>query len=141
MSLFNVSASKEKVLLDRMKKLGVSEQDIEETFIRSSGPGGQKVNKSSSCVFIRHIPTGLSVKYQRERSQALNRFLARRLLLDKIERMQKGMVSRERERIEKIRRQKRKRSKRAKEKMLADKHHQAVKKQSRSPIKDEELGG
>jgi len=141
MSLFNVSASKEKVLLDRMKKLGVSEQDIEETFVRSSGPGGQKVNKSSSCVFIRHIPTGLSVKYQRERSQALNRFLARRLLLDKIERMQKGLVSRERERIEKIRRQKRKRSKRAKEKMLADKHHQAGKKQSRSPIKDEELGG
>ena len=141
MSLFNVSAQKEKVLLDRMKKLGVSEQEIEETFIRSSGPGGQKVNKSSSCVFIRHIPTGLSVKYQRERSQALNRFLARRLLLDKIERMQKGMVSRERERIEKIRRQKRKRSKRAKEKILADKHHQAGKKQFRAPIKDEELGG
>ena len=141
MPLFNVSAEKEKVLLDRMKKLGVSEQEIEETFIRSSGPGGQKVNKSSSCVFIRHIPTGLSVKYQRERSQALNRFLARRLLLDKIERMQKGMVSRERERIEKIRRQKRKRSKRAKEKILANKHHQAGKKQSRSPINDEELGG
>ena len=141
MSLFNVSAQKEKVLLDRMKKLGVSEQEIEESFIRSSGPGGQKVNKSSSCVFIRHIPTGLSVKYQRERSQALNRFLARRLLLDKIERMQKGMVSRERERIEKIRRQKRKRSKRAKEKVLADKHHQASKKQSRSPIKNEELEG
>ena len=123
-----------------MKKLGVAEKDIEETFVRSSGPGGQKVNKSSSCVFIRHIPTGLSVKYQRERSQALNRFLARRLLLDKIERMKKGLVSREQERIEKIRRQKRKRSKRAKEKMLADKHHQAGKKQLRSPIKGEELG-
>lgn len=140
MSIFNVSSAKEKVLLARMKKLGVAEKDIEETFVRSSGPGGQKVNKSSSCVFIRHIPTGLSVKYQRERSQALNRFLARRLLLDKIERMQKGLVSRERERIEKIRRQKRKRSKRAKEKMLADKHHQAGKKQLRSPIKGEELG-
>jgi protein subunit release factor B len=139
MSLFNVSAQKERLLLERMKKLGVSEQDIEETFVRSSGPGGQKVNKSSSCVFIRHIPTGLSVKYQRERSQALNRFLARRLLLDKIERMQKGMVSRERERIEKIRRQKRKRSKRAKEKMLADKHHQAQKKHFRSPVTREEL--
>ena len=139
MSLFNVSAPKERLLLERMKKLGVSEQDIEETFVRSSGPGGQKVNKSSSCVFIRHIPTGLSVKYQRERSQALNRFLARRLLLDKIERMQKGTVRRERERIEKIRRQKRKRSKRAKEKMLADKHHQAHKKQLRSPVNSEEL--
>ena len=139
MSLFNVSAQKERLLLERMKKLGVSEKDIEETFVRSSGPGGQKVNKSSSCVFIRHIPTGLSVKYQRERSQALNRFLARRLLMDKIERMQKGMVSRERERIEKIRRQKRKRSKRAKEKMLADKHHQTQKKQLRSPVKSGEL--
>jgi protein subunit release factor B len=139
MSVFNVSAQKERLLLERMKKLGVSEKDIEETFVRSSGPGGQKVNKSSSCVFIRHIPTGLSVKYQRERSQALNRFLARRLLMDKIERMQKGMVSRERERIEKIRRQKRKRSKRAKEKMLSDKHHQAQKKQLRSPVKSEEL--
>jgi len=139
MSLFNVSQQKEKLLIDRMKKLGVSEKDIEETFVRSSGPGGQKVNKSSSCVFVRHIPTGLAVKYQRERSQALNRFLARRLLLDKIERMQKGMVSRERERIEKIRRQKRKRSKRAKEKMLANKHHQAQKKQLRTPFKGEEL--
>ena len=139
MSLFNVSAQKEKLLQDRMKKLGVSEKDIEETFVRSSGPGGQKVNKSSSCVFIRHIPTGLSVKYQRERSQALNRFLARRLLLDKIERMQKGMVSSERERAEKIRRQKRKRSKRAKQKMLADKHHKAEKKQLRAPVKSEEL--
>jgi protein subunit release factor B len=139
MALFNVSAQKERLLLERMRKLGVSENDIEETFVRSSGPGGQKVNKSSSCVFIRHIPTGLSVKYQRERSQALNRFLARRLLLDKIERMQKGMVSRERERIEKIRRQKRKRSKRAKEKMLADKRHQAQKKQFRSSVKTEEL--
>ncbi len=139
MSLFNVSQQKEKLLIDRMKKLGVSEKDIEETFVRSSGPGGQKVNKSSSCVFVRHIPTGLAVKYQRQRSQALNRFLARRLLLDKIERMQKGMVSRERERIEKIRRQKRKRSKRAKEKVLTNKHHQAQKKQLRTPVKGEEL--
>ena len=87
-----VSSEKEKALASRMEALGVSEQDFEETFVRSSGPGGQKVNKSSSCVHLVHIPTGLSVKCQRERSQALNRFLARRLLLDKIERRQKGFL-------------------------------------------------
>jgi protein subunit release factor B len=132
MSIFNVSPEKEKALLDRMHHIGVSEDDLEESFVRSSGPGGQKVNKTSTCVFLRHIPTGITVKCQQERSQALNRFLARRMILDKIECMQKGMVSAERERIEKIRRQKRKRSKRAKEKMLASKRHQSSKKQLRS---------
>lgn len=134
MSIFKISVGKEKALLERMGQLGVSEDDLEESFVRASGPGGQKVNKTSTCVFIRHIPTGLSVKCQRERLQSVNRFLARRLLLDKIERMQKGIIDRERERIEKIRRQKRKRSKRAKEKILAAKRHQSEKKQLRKPI-------
>ena len=134
MSLFKVSQEKEKALLERMCQLGVSEKDLEESFVRASGPGGQKVNKASTCVFIRHIPTGLSVKCQRERLRSVNRFIARRLLLDKIERMQRGIVSRERERIEKIRRQKRKRSKRAKEKMLREKRIQSEKKHLRAPI-------
>lgn len=134
MSIFTISAEKEKALLERMRQLQVSEKDLEETFVRASGPGGQKVNKTSSCVFIRHIPTGLSVKCQRERSQAINRFLARRILLDKIERLQKGIIAKEKERIEKIRRQKRKRSKRAKEKILKEKHHQTERKKLRSTI-------
>jgi len=133
-----VSSAKEAVIAQRMLELGVSESDIEETFVRSSGPGGQKVNKTSSCVYLLHIPTGLAVKCQRERSRSLNRYLARRLLLDKIERTQKGFVEEEREKIEKIRRQKRKRSKRAKEKILTDKHHQTEKKILRSKITIEE---
>jgi protein subunit release factor B len=133
--MFGVSVTKEKALLARMHRLGVTERDLEETFVRSSGPGGQKVNKTSSCVLLRHIPTGLSVKCQQERSQALNRFIARRLLLDKIERKQKGLVAEEQQRIEKIRRQKRKRSLRTKEKVLFAKHKHSEKKKLRSRVK------
>ncbi len=133
-----VSVDKEDALKTKMLKLGVSESDFEESFIRSSGPGGQKVNKSSSCVYLVHLPTGLSVKCQKERSQSLNRFLARRLLLEKIERQQKGFLAEEKERREKIRRQKRKRSKRAKEKILAEKRQQARKKNLRGKMIIEE---
>jgi protein subunit release factor B len=118
----------------RMRALGVQESDFEETFVRSGGPGGQKVNKSSSCVMLMHRPTGLRVKCQTSRHQALNRFLARRLLLDKIERIRQGYVETERARIEKIRRQKQKRSRRAKERMLVDKARQAQKKQLRGAV-------
>ncbi len=126
-----VSPEKEAALAARMEALGVSEDDLRETFVRSSGPGGQKVNKTSSCVQLVHLPTGLAVKCQQERSQALNRFLARRLLLDRIERLRKGLVEAERARREKIRRQKRKRSQRAREKILQDKHRQAERKAAR----------
>ena len=134
MSLFTVSTDKEKALLERMASLGVAESDLRETFVRSSGPGGQKVNKTSTCVQLVHVPTGLTVKCQRERSQALNRFLARRLLLDRIEKLQKGVVEAERARAEKICRQKRKRSKRAKEKMLEGKRRQSEKKGLRARV-------
>ena len=130
----SVSPEKEQALRERMKRLGVEESDLRETFIRSSGPGGQNVNKTSTCVFLVHLPTGLSVKCQRERSQALNRHLARRLLLDRIERLQAGVRAQEKMEREKIRRQKRRRSKRAKEKVLLEKHRQSEKKELRSRV-------
>ncbi|KHE93504.1 MAG: peptide chain release factor-like protein [Candidatus Scalindua rubra] len=117
MSIFKVSEKKEKALLDRMRELNVNEDDLEERFIRSSGPGGQKVNKTSSCVFLRHIPTDITVKYQKERSQALNRFFARRTLLDQIELKQKGFIKEDKKRVEKIKSLKRKKRKRTKEKL------------------------
>jgi protein subunit release factor B len=134
MSLFNISPEKEAALLARMQDLGVSESDLRETFVRSSGPGGQKVNKTSSCVQLVHVPTGLSVKCQQERSQALNRFIARRLLLDRIERIRTGRISLEQQRVEKIRRQKRRRSRRAQEKILRQKHIQSDKKALRVKV-------
>ena len=117
MNLFNISPEKETALATRMEQLGVKEADLRETFIRSSGPGGQKVNKTASCVYLVHLPTGLSVKCQRERSQVLNRFIARRILLDRIERRQMGFIEAEKQKIEKIKRQKRRRSRRSKEKI------------------------
>ena len=114
-----------------MEELGVLESDIVEKFIRSSGSGGQNVNKVATCVYLKHIPTEIEVKCQEERSQALNRFHARRILVEKIEEKIRGKESEERQRIEKIRRQKRKRSKRAKMKMLDDKKKHSQKKESR----------
>lgn len=129
---FPVSPEKENRLLEKMEKLGIKDEDLVERFIRSGGPGGQHVNKASTCVYLKHIPTGIEVKCQKERSQALNRYLARRILVEKIEEMVMGKESEKRKQIEKIRRQKRKRTKRAKEKILMLKHHQSEKKKLRS---------
>jgi peptide chain release factor len=134
MSAFPVSLEKEAQLTQRMAALGVREADLEETFVRSGGHGGQNVNKTSTCVMLLHRPTGLQVKCQTTRQQGLNRFIARRLLLDKIEARQKGYVDAERTRIEKIRRQKRRRSRRARNRMLADKAHNSDKKAMRRSV-------
>ena len=131
MSIFSVSEGKEKALADTMKALHIHEEDIAETFIRYSGKGGQHVNKTSTCVYLKHLPTGIEVKCQQERSQSLNRYRARVLLAKKIEQLIKGRESEETQRIEKLRRQKRKRSKRAKEKMLAEKKIVSEKKKLR----------
>jgi protein subunit release factor B len=114
-----------------MERLGIREEDLEEQFVRSGGRGGQNVNKVATCVYLKHRPTGLEVKCQQERSQALNRFLARRILCDRLDALISGRESEERRRIEKIRRQKRKRSKRAQEKVLEAKHRQSEKKAAR----------
>jgi peptide chain release factor len=134
MAEFGVGLDKEKALAEKMSRLGVRPEDIVESFIRAQGPGGQNVNKVSTCVYLKHLPTGIEVKCQKERSQALNRYIARTLLLQKIETLILGKLSAERQRIEKIRRQKRRRSRRAKAKILEAKRKQAEKKQLRGPV-------
>jgi protein subunit release factor B len=131
-AIYGASPDKEQALAERMEKLGLREEDIVEKFIRSGGHGGQNVNKVATCVYLKHLPTGIEVKCQQERLQALNRYLARRILADKIEAAVLGKESEEEQRIAKLRRQKRKRSKRAKEKMLADKRHVSEKKKNRA---------
>lgn len=135
MARFPISSEKEKQLLERMQALGVREEDIEEQFVRSSGAGGQNVNKVSSCVVLLHRPSGVRVRCQQERSQALNRFLARRILLDKIDAKIRGTAAEEARQIAKIRRQKHKRSRRAKLRLLADKRRHGDKKSLRAAVR------
>ncbi len=130
-----VSSAKAQALLERMQTLGVQEEDWEESFVRSGGKGGQNVNKVATCVVLVHKPSGLTVKCQIERSQGMNRYRARQMLLDRLEQQIRGKQSDEAQRIEKLRRQKRKRSKRAKEKMLAQKHERSQTKALRAPVR------
>lgn len=112
MSRFGVTPEKEAELLRRMAACGLAEQELEEQFVRSGGAGGQHVNKTSTCVYLRHVPTGLEVKMQRARSQALNRFYARRRLCELLEAQQLGKESPEARRAARIRKQKERRKRR-----------------------------
>lgn len=138
MSDFGVSLEKEKALREKMARLNIRKEDIVESFIRAKGPGGQNVNKTSTCVYLKHIPTGIEVKCQKERSQILNRYIARKILTNKIETLVLGKLSEERQRIEKIRRQKRRRSRKAKLKMLEAKRRQGEKKAFRASVRGTE---
>lgn len=129
--MFNVSPEKESALASRMEALGIREADLIEKFVRGSGSGGQKVNKTSSCVYLLHKPTGIEIKCQRERSQTLNRFFARRELCERIAEEREGERSARQQAIEKIRRQKRRRSRRQKARMLDDKRKHSEKKSGR----------
>jgi protein subunit release factor B len=110
---FAVSENKNRWLSEKMKALGIYEKDIVEKFVRSSGKGGQKVNKTSTCVYLKHIPTGIEVKCMKDRSQSINRFLARRELVENLEELLGRMTLRSLK-AEKIRKKKAKRGKRAK---------------------------
>lgn len=136
---FGVGPAKLNALDQLMKSLGVREEDIVESFVKSGRPGGQNVNKTSTCVYLKHLPTGIEVKCQKERSQGLNRYIARRLLLNKIENLVLGRLSQEQQRIEKIRRQKRRRSRRSKIKVLEAKRRNAEKKSLRAPVRETAL--
>ena len=138
MSLFPVSLDKENQLLARLADLGIAETDLDEKFIRGGGPGGQKTNKTSSTVCLRHKPTGIEVRCARERSQSMNRFLARRELCERIAEKIRGEKSKKKQEQEKIRRQKRRRSRRQTALMVdAKKKHGGKKALRRKPAHDD----
>lgn len=126
-----ISTNKWKQLRTQMIQLGISENDLIEKFIIGTGHGGQKLQKTASCVYLKHLPTGLEIKCQKSRMREENRFHARRRLMDKIEEQLFEKKSQHQQEIEKLRRQKRRRSRRSKLKMLADKSQRSEIKKSR----------
>ncbi|MBN8459474.1 MAG: peptide chain release factor-like protein [Verrucomicrobia bacterium] len=132
-----VSSDKLQDLDRRMAVLGITEDTLVERFVRGSGAGGQKINKTSSCVFLKHLPSGIVVKCQADRSREMNRFLARRELVEELEAIRDGRESARVQEMEKIRRQKRRRSRRSKQRSIADKRILSEKKSlRRSPSAD-----
>ena len=129
-----LSGDRARALEDRLARLGVRAEDLEESFVHSGGKGGQNVNKVATCVVLVHRPTGIAVKCQRERTQGANRLIARQMLADKIEERKLGAASRRQQEAEKIRRQKRRRSRRAKARMLDDKRAHSEKKAGRGSV-------
>lgn len=128
-----VSSEKLTDLEQRMASLGITETDLLEKFVRGSGAGGQKINKTSNCVFLKHLPSGVCVKVQVDRSREMNRFLAKRELCEQLEHIRDGKASAKTQAIEKMRRQKRQRSRRSKQRSVADKRQLSLKKSMRRP--------
>lgn len=114
-----------------MKELGISEDDLVEKFILGTGPGGQKINKTHSCVYLKHVPTGIEIKCQKERSQVLNRYYARKELIEKIKSNILKIKTERQQEVEKIRRQKKRKSRKQKQKMIEDKKHKSEIKEGR----------
>ena len=114
-----------------MKTLGILEDELIEKFIRGCGSGGQKINKTSSCVFLQHPPTGLETKVQHDRSREVNRHLARKDLCDQLEEIRLGKKSARQQAREKIRRQKRGQSRRQRAKTVSLKRKHGQKKSLR----------
>jgi len=129
-----VSVEKENEIRKIMRRLKIFEKDIKESFVRSSGPGGQNVNKVSTCVTLMHVPTGIQVKCQKSRIQSTNRLRARYLLIKKIEQKIHDEHLHNIQKREKLRRQKRKRPRHLKEEILQKKHQQSEKKNLRKKI-------
>lgn len=132
-----MTPDKQAALQARMEGLGVFEEDLTEKFILGSGSGGQKINKTASCVYLKHEPTGIEIKCQRERSRELNRFIARRELCERLEEIRDGKASKRQQEMEKVRRQKRRRSRRSKQRSVADKRHLSQKKSMRRSTSDD----
>jgi protein subunit release factor B len=131
------SPEKQAALEARMAALGVTEADLTEKFILGSGAGGQKVNKTHSCVYLKHHPPGIEIKCQTTRSREMNRHHARRELCDELDERRLGRESKRRQEIEKVRRQKRRRSRRSKQRSVRDKRLLSQKKHlRRSPGSD-----
>lgn len=131
MPRFGVRPEKEAELERRMAACGIREEDLDESFVRSGGPGGQKVNRTATCVQLHHRPTGIDVKMQQARSQALNRFYARRRLCELMEADQLGAASPEAKHHAKQRKQKERRKRRSRRK-----HFDGESNKSDSPSKE-----
>lgn len=127
-------ARKEQVLIERMQKLGIFEEDLVENFILGSGSGGQKINKTSSCVQLIHEPSGIEIKCQQSRSREKNRVLAREELCKRVEFLIEEEKRKKKFLVEKAKRRNRKPSKGQKERRLKDKRHSSEKKSRRSKL-------